>query len=297
MKPQFITPVVTAFCEDGAPDHKANRAIYDHLIRGGITGILLLGSLGEFFNIPLNHQKEMIRTAVEHIDHRVKLIVGTSCMSAQDTVELSNFALQAGADAVMVLSPYYFSLSDQSIEYFYDIVADGCKGMVYLYNFPDRTGYSISPQTVLNLARRHSNIVGIKDSSGAFSNTRAYITTVLPEFPKFEVFSGFDDNFIHCLVSGGAGCIGGLSNLVPELCGAWVKAAEEQNIIEVCNIQKKIDRLMALYSVGQPFIPAVKKAMQLRGIPMSDLSSVPFLSATEEQTERICKIMRDAEIQ
>lgn len=76
MKAQFITPVVTAFRQDGTPDHTANREIYDHLISGGITGILLLGSLGEFFNIPLEQQKEMIRVAVQHISGRVRLIAG-----------------------------------------------------------------------------------------------------------------------------------------------------------------------------------------------------------------------------
>ena len=196
----------------------------------------------------------------------------------------------------MVLSPYYFSLSNASIEYFYDMVAEGCKGKIYLYNFPDRTGYSIPPQVVLNLVRKHSNIVGIKDSSGSFSNTRDYITAVLPEFPEFEVFSGFDDNFVHCLASGGAGCIGGLSNLVPEWCGAWVAAAEKEDQADLYKIQKNIDRLMALYSVGKPFIPAVKKAMVLRGILNNDRSSVPFLPSTEEETEQIRTIMRSAGI-
>ena len=296
MKAQFITPVVTAFRQDGTPDHTANREIYDHLISGGITGILLLGSLGEFFNIPLEQQKEMIRVAVQHIGGRVRLIAGTSCMSAKETIALSNFALDQGADSVMVLSPYYFSLSNASIEYFYDMVAEGCKGKIYLYNFPDRTGYSIPPQVVLNLVRKHSNIVGIKDSSGSFSNTRDYITAVLPEFPEFEVFSGFDDNFVHCLASGGAGCIGGLSNLVPEWCGAWVAAAEKEDQADLYKIQKNIDRLMALYSVGKPFIPAVKKAMVLRGILNNDRSSVPFLPSTEEETEQIRTIMRSAGI-
>ena len=291
MKAQFITPAVTAFCKDGTPDHEANCKIYDHLISGGITGILLLGSLGEFFNIPLEQQKEMIRIAVKHVANRVRLIVGTSCMSAEETVALSNFALEQGADAVMVLSPYYFSLSDKSIEYFYDIVAEGCNGTLYLYNFPDRTGYSLPPRVVLNLVRRHSNIAGIKDSSGSFSNTRDYLTAVLPEFPDFGVFAGFDDNFIRCLASGGAGCIGGLSNLVPEWCGDWVKAAQQEDHARLYEIQKKIDRLMELYSVGKPFIPAVKKAMVLRGVLKDDISSAPFLPADEAETERIRRIL------
>lgn len=293
MKANFYTPVVTAFLENGRPDHTANRAIYEHLIQGGVNGILLLGSIGEFFAVSPEDQKEMVRVAVEQIAHRIKLIVGTSSMDVKECIALSNSALEQGADAVMALPPYYFGMSDASIEHFFDLVAEGCRGDLYLYNFPERTGYPVPPQVVLNLVRKHKNIVGIKDSAGSFSSTREYLRAVLPEFPNFQVFSGFDDNFVHNLAAGGVGCIGGLSNLVPELCSQWIEAANTGDWAGLSCIQQKMDRLMDLYTVSKPFIPAMKKAMILRGIPLKDISSEPFLPVDDAQTEAIRIILKD----
>lgn len=296
MKASFYTPVVTAFLPDGTPDYAASCAIYEHLIAGGVNGILLMGSIGEFFAVSEEEHAEMVRVAVEQINHRIKLIVGTSSMDVNECIRLSNRALELGADAVMALPPYYFGMSDQSIEHFFDLVAESCNGDVYLYNFPERTGYPIPPQVVYRLLQKHRNIVGIKDSAGSFASTRGYLNAVLPEFPEFEVFSGFDDNFVHNLAAGGAGCIGGLSNLAPELCGEWIRAAEEENWAELSRVQLEMDQLMDLYNVSNPFIPSMKKAMILRGLPLKDISAEPFLPVNEEQTEQIRSIMKRANL-
>ena len=122
-------------------------------------------------------------------------------------------------------------------------------------------------------------------------HTRKLMTTVLKEFPDFIVLSGFDENFVHNILCGGSGCIGGLSNLCPELFADWVKAI---NMDEVARIQKIVDKLMALYPIGTPFIPIMKKAMMIRGVEMQDYCTKPFLQATEKQTEQIKTVMKEA---
>ncbi|KGK87290.1 dihydrodipicolinate synthase family protein [Clostridium sp. HMP27] len=291
MKAKWLTPVVTAFDKDGNIDHQANKNVYDHLINGGIDGIVVMGSTGEFFTMTMEQKKELIKLAVEYVNKRTKVFIGTSCMSADETIELSNYAHEVGADAVMIISPYYFSLSRESIELFYDMVADGTKANIYLYNFPDRTGYDLTPELTLSLVRKHKNIVGYKDTVTEMGHTRALITTMNKEFPDFEVFSGFDENFAHNILSGGAGCIGGLSNLAPEVCSAWVKAIDERNFEKTCEVQKTINEMMAIYDIGTPFIPIVKKAMILRGIEMEEYCTIPFIQANEEQTVKIKMLM------
>lgn len=293
-KANFLTPVVTAFDENGNLDIQGNKNVWDHLIKGGVDGLVIMGSTGEFFSMTTEQKKELIKLVVEHVNKRTKVYIGTSCMTVEDTVELSNFAIETGADAVMIISPYYFALSNESVEFFYDKVAEAVKGDIYLYNFPDRTGHDLTPEVTLNLLRKHKNIVGFKDTVSEMGHTRKLMTTVLKEFPDFIVLSGFDENFVHNILCGGSGCIGGLSNLCPELFADWVKAINAKNMDEVARIQKIVDKLMDLYSIGTPFIPIMKKAMILHGVEMKEYCTKPFLPATEEQTEQIKAVMKDA---
>lgn len=296
MKGSYMTPAVTAFDKNGDLDHEALKSLYDHLIKGGVNGILILGSIGEFFAIPLEKKKELIRLAVKHINKRTKLLVGTASMDVNEVIELSKYAYEQGADAVVVISPFYFSLNDKSIEEYYDYLAKMCPGDLYLYNFPDRTGYDISPAITLNLIRKHKNIVGIKDTLAGMDHTREMIKLIKPEYPEFQIYSGFDDNFAHNVMSGGNGCIGGLSNLVPEVCSAWVRAIESDDMNSVVTIQGKIDKLMSIYQVGKPFVPYIKKAMALRGIPVETYCTFPLPTATEEDALRLKEIMGQVNI-
>lgn len=296
MKAKFLTPVVTAFDKNRNIDHKANKNIYDNLIVGGVDGIVVMGSTGEFFTMTLEQKKELIKLAIEHINKRTSVFIGTGCMSADETIELSNYAYAMGVDGVMVISPYYFSLSRESIELFYDKVAEGTKANIYLYNFPDRNGYDLTPQITLSLARRHKNIVGYKDTVAVIGHTRAIIDVMHEEFPEFQVFSGYDENFAHNILCGGAGCIGALSNLIPEVCSAWVEAINVKDFDKVTEIQKTINKMMPIYDIGTPFITVVKKAMMLRGIEMQDYCTVPFIQANEKQTAKIKELMRKAKL-
>jgi dihydrodipicolinate synthase/N-acetylneuraminate lyase len=294
-KANYFTPVVTAFDKSGHPDMEANRRIWEHLIQGGVDGLVIMGSIGEFFAMTLEEKKCIIDEVTDCAKGRTKVYIGTSCMTPEETVEVSNYALQAGADAVMVISPYYFALSDKNVEYFYDEVAENIQGDMFLYNFPDRTGYDLSPQVTLNLLRKHSNIIGYKDTLGNMGHTRKLLCTVREEFPDFMVLSGFDEFFAHNLLSGGNGCIGGLSNIYPELFSGWVKAVDSGDMGKVSQIQKIVDGLMAIYDVSATFVPVIKRAMMLRGIDMKDYCKKPFLSVSEGEETKIRRLMEDAE--
>ncbi|MHB8063768.1 MAG: dihydrodipicolinate synthase family protein, partial [Ruminiclostridium sp.] len=284
------------FDENKKLDTETIKILYDHLIKGGIDGILILGSIGEFFAISLESKKELIRLAVKHIDRRTKVLVGTASMDVNETIELSKYACEQGADGVVVISPYYFSLNDESIEEYYDLVAEKCPGDLYLYNFPDRTGYDLSPEVTLKLLRKHKNIIGYKDTIPGMDHTRELIKLIKPEYPNFKIYSGFDDNFAHNVISGGDGCIGGLSNLVPEICSAWVRAFGDNDLKLIAEIQRKIDQLMDIYQVGKPFVPYIKMAMAIKGIPMKDYCSFPLPRANEKEILKLKDIMEKANL-
>jgi 4-hydroxy-tetrahydrodipicolinate synthase len=292
---QYLTPVVTAFDAEGHLDHKANQAIYDHLIEGGIDGLVILGSTGEFFAMPDTQKQELIDLVVRHVNGRTKVYIGTACMTVEATIQLSNYALTAGADGVMVVSPYYFSLSDASIEAYFDQVADGVQGDIYLYNFPARTVHDLSPQVTLNLLRKHNNIKGFKDTVTEMAHTRQLLETVGEEFPDFVIYSGFDENFAHNMLSGGSGCIGGLSNVYPRLFKQWVDAVNEGELERVAVIQQVVDKLMGIYNINTPFIPVMKKAMMLRGLPLQGHCLQPLLQPDEQQTQAIRTLLAEVD--
>lgn len=292
---RYITPAVTPLLPNGQVDLSSCEKLYDHLIRGGVDGILILGSIGEFFGLTIEQKKEMIAFAAKAIDHQTELIVGTTSMIFDEIVDLSNFALSQGADAVMIIPPYYFYFDDEEVFTYYDELAQKIQGNLYLYNFPDRTGYQISPDVVRRLAEKHTNIIGIKDTLGGVDHTREIIKKVKPVRPDFLVYSGFDDNFMHNVLCGGNGCIAGLSNIYPHLTSSWVKAAKEGDSDTMQQIQQKIDKLMDIYGVGKPFVPFIKEALTEKQIITYAAATKPMPVATESQKEIIRQILTEAE--
>ena len=296
MHAKWITPAVTAMDKQGRIDMEANKRIYDFLIEKGMDGILLLGSIGEFFAIPMEDKKRLIREALSYIDHRVTVYVGTCEMNLEACIGLTNYALEQGADGAMVISPYYFNLPDSAILHFYDTLAEKACGPLLLYNFPERTGYDLRPELVGQLVSRHENIVGIKDTVGTMGHTRALIQKVKKKHPQFLVYSGFDEFFGHNVLSGGDGCIAGLSNFTPEIAAGYAECARGDDLAGMQEYQQKIDKLMAIYDVAPQFIPVIKKAMQLRGLQLQPFCAPPMLTASEEETQKIQSILAESNL-
>ncbi len=291
MKAAFLTPAITLFNTDGTLDFVSQEKLYNNLIENGVDGILVEGSSSEFFAMEMDQRRDAAKFAIDTINHRVKLIVGTSNMVADEIIEFSNFVLDAGADAVMILPPYYFHFGAEALLQYYDRLANEIHGPIYIYNFPDNTGYTIDPKTVLQLARMHPNIVGLKDTTVDMAHTRELIKVVKSQVPTFEIYSGFDDNFAHNVLAGGDGCIAALSNLVPEITSAWVKAFKENDLAGIAKGQMVIDRLMNIYAIRSPFLTVLKEALRLRGVISCSHCTFPIPNATVEDDAKILELL------
>ena len=290
-KAKYLTPVITAFNKEREIDIEGNKEIWEHLINGGVDGIVLLGSTGEFFNMSMFQKKELIKLATEHINKRIPLFVGTGSMNIEETIELSNYALNLGADGVMIIGPYYFPVNDRDLENFYSKLAININGDIYLYNFPKMTGHDINPKVLLNLLEKHQNIIGYKDTVSEMSHTRNLIQAIKDKYPNFIIYSGYDDNFVHNILSGGNGCIGALSNLYPQIFKQWVDAINNKDIVNIEKFQKLIDSVMEIYDVETPFIPVLKKALILNGIKIEEYCTEPFGVISEVQISKLKKIL------
>lgn len=293
---RYITPAVTPLLPDGGVDLESCESLYRHLIQGGMDGILILGSIGEFFGLTMEQKRELIPCARKAIGPETELIVGTTSLVFEETVELSNFALDQGADAVMILPPYYFWFDDAGVLRYYDELARAIHGNIYIYNFPERTGYSISPKVLAQLARDHKNIVGLKDTVPGVDHTREVIKAVRPLRPDFIVYSGFDDNLAHNVLCGGNGCISGMSNLFPELASAWVRALREGDMAASARFQQLTDSLMDVYGVGYPFVPAIKEGLVSKGILKHAAATRPMRELNEEEKARLEAIMARCQV-
>ncbi|MDO5422658.1 MAG: dihydrodipicolinate synthase family protein [Eubacteriales bacterium] len=289
MNAKWICPAVTPFQPNENPsapleiDFESAGRLYENLIANDIDGVLIGGSLGEFFGQTLKQREELAKFAVKQIAGRMQVIIGTANMIAEEIAPLSNACLDAGADAVMIVPPFYFSFSDKEMYDFYSRMAKEIHGPVYLYNFPDRTGYTISPIVVRRLSEEYENIVGIKDTISGMDHTRELIKAVKPIRPDFEIFSGFDDNFAHNVLSGGDGAICGFSNVAPKICTDWVKAVRANDLELSAVYHQKINRCMDVYSIGAPFVPYVKEACRQCGWISSAACTfpIPNLDAAE----------------
>lgn len=290
-KAKYLTPVITAFNKEREIDIEGNKEIWEHLINGGVDGIVLLGSTGEFFNMSMFQKKELIKLATEHINKRIPLFIGTGSMNIKETIELSNYALNLGADGVMIIGPYYFPVNDRDLENFYSKLAININGDIYLYNFPKMTGHDINPKVLLNLLEKHQNIIGYKDTVSEMSHTRNLIQAIKDKYPNFIIYSGYDDNFVHNILSGGNGCIGALSNLYPQIFKQWVDAINNKDIVNIEKFQKLIDSVMEIYDVETPFIPVLKKALILNGIKIEEYCTEPFGVISEVQISKLKKIL------
>ncbi len=259
----IYTPIITIFDEAGGFDWESNAKLIDKLIQDGVDGIVFMGSIGEFFTLALEEKKAYIKFAIEAVGKRTKVMVGTGSNNVEEAIELNQYAYELGADAALVLCPYFFSLGDDSLYEYYKKIAVEAPLPILLYNFPERTSVNMSVQLVSRLARDFNNIVGIKDSTVQFGNTRKYIEAVKEVRADFCVFSGFDECLLPNLLSGGAGIIGGLSNFAAKLFIDTHAAFQAGDNEKLAAYQVKINQLMSIYDLSNPFILAMKEAVSI----------------------------------
>ncbi len=294
MKPKFYTPALTALHRDGALDREGNQRLYDWLLAGGIEGVVLLGSMGECFGLGTEQKRELISLAAHHLRGRARLLVGAGSTCLEETAALSRYALEQGADGVLIVPPYYFSLNEQQAEDYFGALLPRIPGKAYLYNFPTVTGYDISPELTLRLARRHPNLAGYKDTVAQTDHTARLIQLLKAEFPAFEVFCGFDNNFAHTILSGGDGCVGGMSNIIPAQCAAWRGALEAGDWTGAARYQQLMDKIVQLGKIGAPFPPIVKTAAILCGLDIQPWCTPPFFPPSGEQAGQIAALLESA---
>lgn len=231
---------------------------------------------------------EVIRAAVSMVNKRIPVIAGTGSNCTRTAIDLSRQAQQAGADGLLVVTPYYNKATQKGLISHYTEIAKNVDIPIILYNVPGRTGCKIAPETAAALARDVENIVGMKDAVGDISYTLRLMEQTQGEF---ELYSGEDGQVIPLLACGGIGVISVLSNVAPKFMHDMVMNYLNGNQQEALKMQwKAIPMVDALFCEVNP-IP-VKEAMNLMGWKVGPLRA-PLSNMEPENQKKLAKAMQD----
>jgi len=217
-KPEGILPaLVTPFTDDGkVVDEERLRALVSHCIKLGVYGVVPCGTTGEFVNLTTEEKKKVIDVVMDEVNGKVSVVVGTGASGTDQALEMTKYAKDAGADAALIVTPFYLKPKDRGIYQHYHTIASEVDLPIILYNIPQCTGVQLSWQMVEDLAQI-PNIVGLKDSSGQLS----YILAVLEKArDKINVMCGHDEVVVAALAAGCSGAILASANVIPDI---WVQ--------------------------------------------------------------------------
>ena len=280
-------PSITITHDDGTIDYESWGRHLDHLIGAGINGVLLFGSIGEFYAFPTEIKEQVVDFVAKHVAGRIDVLVGVGGTNLAEVIEFSRYAGNAGASALVAISPYYFGPSDSAAERYFGAVASATSLPVILYNFPARSGNDLSPELVCRIVSANPTIVGIKDTVDTISHTRKVVAAVRQINPSFSVLSGYDEYYVSNRVFGGNGVLSGLTNVEPETFVAMHRAWESGDYAGAIRAAARISHLMKIYDCADLFISAIKGAVRVKGLPISTSVREPAVQLTDSQLGEI----------
>ncbi len=294
MKKQTIftgaaTAIITPLNEQGI-DYDAFGRLIDWQIEQGIDALVVAGTTGEGSCLTDDEHREVIRYSVQRAAGRVPIIAGTGSNDTDYAIQLTKCACEVGADAALVVTPYYNKATQKGLIKMYEQIADASTIPLILYNVPSRTGVNIEPATFAALAD-HPMISAIKEANGDFSKMAETMSLV---GDKLDLYSGNDDQIIPAMSLGGKGVISVLSNLLPAETSAMCKYYLEGKEKEATALQLKyIPLIKALFSEVNP-IP-VKAAMAAMGY-CEDYLRMPLTSMEDDHRAVLLQRMREVGI-
>ena len=280
------TAIVTPLTKDGI-DYENFARLIEWQIAEGIDAIVAVGTTGEGSTLTDAEHKEAIKFCVNQVAGRVPVIAGTGSNDTAYAIELTKYACEVGADAMLLVTPYYNKATQKGMIESFKAVADASTKPCILYNVPSRTGCNLLPSSVAILAE-HPNIVAIKEASGNISQV-AEIAAIAGD--KIDIYSGNDDQIVPILSLGGVGVISVLSNLMPRATSDMCKLFLNGKVEESRKLQLDLLPLVnALFCEVNP-IP-VKAAMSAMGYGENYLR-LPLTPMEKANEEKLLSLMRE----
>lgn len=279
--------LITPFHEDGSVNYEKLTEILEEQIADGTDAIVAVGTTGEAATLTEDEHIEVVAYTVKVVNHRIPVIAGTGSNCTATAIDLSKRAEQAGADGLLLVTPYYNKATQKGLYTHYKAIADAVSIPCILYNVPGRTGMKIEPKTMADLYHNVKNIVGVKEATGDVGGTAELMRLVDEDF---LLYSGEDGIIVPLLSIGGSGVISVLSNVAPrqtaDICKKWfagdVKGAWEEQ-------KRALPLIHSLFMEVNP-IP-VKAGMNLQGKAVGGMR-LPLTEMEEAHQEVLKEEMR-----
>ena len=260
-------PIITIFKEDGSFDEEGQASHVNFLLENGVHGVIPCGSTGEFIALTIEERKRVAEITIEATAGRAPVYVGTAHYTTALTVELSQHAEKAGADGVMVITPYYLPRYPEELVRYYETLAEAINIPVMLYHNPHFSGITLTDKFIADLYKR-GVIQSVKEGEGEVARVSdlRYRTD-----DKFDIFYGYDAAPIESLVMGGNGWVAGTANVLPaEISQIYELAKEKKNIEGAIELWYKIKPFMDLCTTPRndrnpPWLAILKEGLKMRG--------------------------------
>ena len=280
--------IVTPMNADESVNYDKLEEIIEEQIAGGTDAIVIVGTTGEGSTLSMEEHSECIKKAVEFTKHRIPVVAGTGSNCTATAIQLTQEAEEHGADAALVVTPYYNKATQKGLVKHYSAIADSTKLPLILYNVPGRTGTNIAPETVATLHKTKKNIVGVKDATANLAQTSEMMRLCDGDL---ELYSGEDGLVVPILSLGGIGVISVVSNIAPNDVHEMVMSFLNGDIEKARRMQlRELPLVDALFCEVNP-IP-VKTAMNLMGKEVGPLR-LPLCDMEPANLERLKKAMKD----
>ena len=275
-----IPALVTPFTETGAVDEKAFASHVEWQIAEGSSGLVPVGTTGESPTLSHEEHKRVVELCVQVANKRVPVIAGAGSNNTKEAIELAQHAEKVGADALLVVTPYYNKPTQKGLVAHFSAIAEAVSLPIFIYNIPGRSVIDMSPETMGVLAKAHKNIVGVKDATGKLERVSDQRITCGPDFIQL---SGEDATALGFNAHGGVGCISVTANVAPRLCAEFQAATLAGDYAKALTYQ---DKLMPLHKAifMEPGVCGAKYALnRIRG--MNRFVRSPLIPTLEPATE------------
>jgi len=283
----IIPAMVTPLDQNERVDESGIRELVNYLIDSGVHGIFVCGSQGESYALAENEKRKVIEISVDEANGRVPVYAGTGAVTTEATIQLSRHAIDAGADAVTIVTPYFIKPSQDELYAHYKRIAESVDIPILIYNNPGRTHVNLEAETVRKLAEI-DNIVGIKDSSGDLTLTAQYIMECPDEF---AVLAGRDSLILATLLYGGKGAVAATANVAPRLVVGIYESFIKGEIDKARELQFKLLKLRLTFTLGT-FPVVMKEAMTLIGKPSGPAKS-PVAPLPEDKKAKLKLLLEE----
>lgn len=283
-----IPPIVTPVDAQECVEELGLRRVVEHVIDGGVHGILSLGSNGEFYGLDHEQQERAVRVTLNQVGGRVPVYMGIGAITTKECVTLARMGNDLGVQAITMLPPMFLTPNEDELYRHFLTIADATSLPVLLYNNPDRVGNNISVRLMERLADI-PNIVGVKDSSGDMTLTAEYIRRTREK--GFKVMAGRDVMILGSMVYGAVGCVASTANIVPALVVEIYNKFMSGDLHGAREAQFKLAPLRMAFNLAS-FPVVTKEAMNLLGLEVGN-SILPNTAATEENRKKLRAILTE----